>query len=75
MPSLTLRNRRWYSTQLGARVYVIALDSMSPLTPGSEQAKWLDRQIDGMTQFRRFPGAHTASSAGGRRANASSGRS
>jgi len=45
----SLRNRRWYSTQLGSRVYVIALDSMSHLTPGSEQAKWLDRKIDGMS--------------------------
>jgi hypothetical protein len=44
-----LRNRRWYSTQLGSRVYVIALDSMSRLLTGSEQAKWLDRQIDGMS--------------------------
>jgi hypothetical protein len=43
-----LRNRRWYSTQLGSRVYVISLDSTSPLLAGSEQAKWLDRQIDAM---------------------------
>ena len=43
-----LRNRRWYSTQLGSRVYIVALDSMSSLLPGSEQAKWLTQQIDGM---------------------------
>lgn len=43
-----LRNRRWYSTQLGSRVYVISLDSTSHLLAGSEQAKWLERQIDGM---------------------------
>ena len=43
-----LRNRRWYSTQLGSRIYVISLDSMSSLLPGSEQAQWLDRQIEGM---------------------------
>jgi len=45
----SLRNRRWYSTQLGSRVYVLALDSTSPLLPQSEQAKWLDRQIDSMS--------------------------
>lgn len=45
----TLRNRRWYSTQLGSRVYVIALDSTSSLLAGSEQAKWLAQQIDGMS--------------------------
>jgi hypothetical protein len=44
-----LRNRRWYSTQLGSRVYVLSLDSTSSLLAGSEQAKWLDRQIDGMS--------------------------
>jgi hypothetical protein len=43
-----LRNRRWYSTQLGSRVYVLSLDSTSSLLAGSEQAKWLNRQIDGM---------------------------
>ena len=44
-----LRNLRWYSTQLGSRVYIIALDSESPLLPGSEQAKWLAQQIEGMS--------------------------
>jgi hypothetical protein len=41
-----LKNRRWYSVALGSRVYVIALDSNSPLLPGSPQAKWLEDQID-----------------------------
>jgi hypothetical protein len=44
-----LRNRRWYSTQLGSRVYIVALDSTSALTPGSDQAKWLAQTIDGMS--------------------------
>jgi hypothetical protein len=43
-----LRNRRWYSTQLGSRVYVISLDSTSSLLSGSEQARWLAQQIDGI---------------------------
>jgi hypothetical protein len=44
----SLRNKRWYSTQLGSRVYVISMDSTSSLLAGSEQAKWLAQQIDGM---------------------------
>src|SRR6201999_4332235 len=43
-----MRNRRWYSAQLGDRVYVIALDSDTSLLPGSDQAKWLTKQIDGL---------------------------
>jgi hypothetical protein len=46
----SLRNRRWYSTQLGSRVYVISLDSTSSLLAGSDQAKWLARQVDGMSR-------------------------
>ena len=44
-----LRDRRWYSTQLGSRIYILALDSMSSLLVGSEQAKWVAQQIDGMS--------------------------
>jgi hypothetical protein len=40
-----MRNRRWYSAQLGSRVYVLALDSDSSLLPGSDQAHWIDQQI------------------------------
>ncbi len=43
-----LRNRRWYSTQLGPRIYIIALDSDASLLPGSDQAKWLAAQIDAL---------------------------
>ncbi len=43
-----MRNRRWYSTQLGSRVYVIALDSDTSLLPGGDQARWLEQQIDGL---------------------------
>jgi acid phosphatase type 7 len=41
-----LKNRRWYSAQLGSRVYLIALDTNSSLLPGSDQARWLEAQID-----------------------------
>jgi hypothetical protein len=43
-----LRNRRWYSAQLGPRVYMIALDTNASLLPGSDQARWIQKQIAGM---------------------------
>jgi hypothetical protein len=43
-----LRNRRWYSAQLGPRLYMLALDSDTSLLPGSDQARWVERQIDGL---------------------------
>ncbi len=43
-----MRNRRWYSAQLGSRVYVLALDSDTSLLPGSDQARWIENQIDGL---------------------------
>jgi acid phosphatase type 7 len=41
-----LKNRRWYSAQLGSRLYVLALDSDASLLPESRQARWLEDQID-----------------------------
>jgi hypothetical protein len=43
-----MRNRRWYSAQLGSRIYLIALDSDTSLMPGSDQARWIEKQIDGL---------------------------
>ena len=43
-----MRNRRWYAAQLGSRVYVLALDSDTSLLPGSDQARWIERQIDSL---------------------------
>ena len=43
-----LRNRRWYSVQLGSRVYVLALDSDASLLPESDQSRWIDKQIAGL---------------------------
>jgi len=43
-----LRNRRWYSAQLGSRVYILALDSDASLLPESDQARWIDKQIAGL---------------------------
>ena len=43
-----LRNRRWYSAQLGSRIYLLALDSDTSLLPGSDQARWIEEQIDSL---------------------------
>jgi len=43
-----LRNRRWYSVQLGSRVYLLALDSDTSLLPDSDQARWIEKQITGL---------------------------
>jgi hypothetical protein len=43
-----MRNRRWYSAQLGSRVYLLALDSDASLLPGSDQARWIEKQIEGL---------------------------
>jgi hypothetical protein len=40
-----LRQRRWYSAQIGSRLYSIALDSDASLLPESDQARWLARQL------------------------------
>jgi hypothetical protein len=44
-----MRNRRWYSAQLGSRLYLLALDSDASLLPGSDQATWIGKQIAGMS--------------------------
>ncbi len=43
-----MRNRRWYSAQLGSRIYILALDSGTSLLPGSEQARWVENQAQGL---------------------------
>ena len=43
-----LRHRRWYSAQLGSRVYMLALDSDASLLPESEQARWVEKQIESL---------------------------
>jgi 3',5'-cyclic AMP phosphodiesterase CpdA len=40
-----LKGRRWYSVQLGKKIYVIGLDSNDSLLPGSQQSRWLKAQI------------------------------
>lgn len=40
-----LKGRRRYSVRLGAKIYVIALDSDDSLLAGSDQERWLESQI------------------------------
>ena len=43
-----MRNRRWYSAQIGARVYLLALDSDASLLPGGDQSRWIEKQIENL---------------------------
>jgi len=43
-----MRNRRWYAVQLGSRVYVLVVDSSASFLPGSDQARWIEKQIAGL---------------------------
>jgi hypothetical protein len=43
-----LKNRRWYSVQMGSRVYLMFLDSDTSLLPGSDQANWIEKQVAGL---------------------------
>jgi hypothetical protein len=43
-----VRNRRWYSAQLGSRVYLVTLDSDASLMPESDQSRWLKQQLSSL---------------------------
>jgi len=49
-----LEDRRWYSVQLGTKLYVIALDSNDSLLPGSPQHRWLEAQIASLPRNVKF---------------------
>ncbi len=49
-----MRNRRWYSAQLGDSLYTIALDSDTSLLDGSDQLKWLNAQLSSLPASTRF---------------------
>lgn len=49
-----MRNRRWYSVELGASVYTIALDSDTSLAEGSNQRRWLRDQLAHVPNTTRF---------------------
>jgi 3',5'-cyclic AMP phosphodiesterase CpdA len=43
-----LRGKRWYDVEIAPNVRALALDSMSPLTEGSEQLTWLNETLTGL---------------------------
>jgi Icc-related predicted phosphoesterase len=49
-----MRNRRWYSVELGKSIYTMALDSDTALTPGSNQQKWLNAQLMSLPTTTKF---------------------
>lgn len=49
-----LQNRRWYSVELGKRIYTISLDSDASLARGSNQLNWLNAQLTHLPKSTRF---------------------
>jgi hypothetical protein len=49
-----LRGHRWYSTALGDKIYVLNLDSNSPLVPGSEQLTWIQSELASLPPAVKF---------------------
>jgi acid phosphatase type 7 len=49
-----MRDRRWYSVQLGKEIYTIALDSDASLKKGSDQLNWLNAQLTNLPRSTRF---------------------
>jgi hypothetical protein len=49
-----LRTHRWYSVQLGTKLFVIGLDSDDSLLPGSTQQRWLESQISALPAGMQF---------------------
>jgi len=49
-----MRNRRWYSVELGKSLYTIALDSDTSLAQGSDQLTWLNDQLKHLPKSTKF---------------------
>jgi 3',5'-cyclic AMP phosphodiesterase CpdA len=49
-----LRGRRWYGASVEDSVHVIALDTMSPLTTGSDQRVWLEKEVASLPRAVEF---------------------
>jgi acid phosphatase type 7 len=49
-----LRGRRWYAADIGESVRSVALDTMSPLVPGSEQRLWLEHELTTLSERVQF---------------------
>lgn len=49
-----LRGNRWYAATVGSKVLILNLDSLSPLTPGSEQDRWIRNELAHLPEGVRF---------------------
>ena len=49
-----LQGIRWYSVQVGSKMYVMNLDSNSSLLPGSAQSKWIQQQLASLPRSVKF---------------------
>jgi hypothetical protein len=49
-----MRDRRWYSVELGKSLYTIALDSDTSLAQGSDQLTWLNDQLKHLPTSTKF---------------------
>jgi 3',5'-cyclic AMP phosphodiesterase CpdA len=49
-----LRGKRWFDVEIARNVRAIALDTMSPLTEGSEQLTWLNETLARLPQAVEF---------------------
>ena len=49
-----MRDRRWYSVELGKKLYTIALDSDTSLAQGSDQLTWLNDQLKHLPKSVKF---------------------
>jgi hypothetical protein len=49
-----LRGKRWYMSEIGAKIVVLNLDSDSKLTIGSDQIKWVEQQLINLRKTVKF---------------------
>jgi hypothetical protein len=49
-----LRGKRWYMSEIGAKIVVLTLDSEMPLTLGSDQIKWVEQRLVDLKKPVRF---------------------
>jgi calcineurin-like phosphoesterase family protein len=49
-----LRGKRWYAAEAGPDVRILALDTMSPLLPASEQRDWLEHEVNTLPKSVQF---------------------
>jgi hypothetical protein len=49
-----VRGKRWYMSEVGAKIVVLNLDSASPLTLRSEQIRWVEQELVNLKKPVRF---------------------